>query len=74
MKTYSIDYIIHFTSKPQESHTIKVKNSMSDLHAKVKLEDYLKRKHKDFEKLVVVSCTEDIFSIFGDIFNKVKPK
>lgn len=41
---------------------------MSDLHAKVKLEDYLKRKHKDFEKLVVVSCTEDIFSIFGDIF------
>ena len=68
MKTYSIDYIIHLKGKSQESHTIKVKNSMSDLHAKIKLEDYLKRKHKDFEKLVVVSCTEDIFSIFGDIF------
>lgn len=68
MKTYLIDYILHLKGKPQESHTIKVKNSMSDLHAKVKLEDYLKRKHKDFEKLVVVSCTEDIFSIFSNAF------
>jgi len=69
MKTFETQYIIYFTNKPQESHTIKVKNCMSDLHAKVKLEDYLKRKHKDFEKLVVVSCVKDIFSIFGGLFN-----
>ncbi len=38
---------------------------MSDLHAKVKLETWLKKKHPDFKKLVVLSCEE----YFKDLFD-----
>ena len=47
---------------------------MSEVHAQVRLENYLKEKYINFKKLIVKECKEDfmgmsdIFSQFGDIF------
>lgn len=70
MKTFLIKYGIYFTNGKYESHEIKIKNCMSDLHAKIKLEEYLKKKYSNFKKLVVYSCTNNFGfeNIFGDIF------
>lgn len=46
---------------------IKVSNCASGVHAQVRLEDYLKRKYINFEKLVVLECKEDPASIFSDL-------
>lgn len=56
--------------------TIKVKNCMSDFHAKIKLEGYLKRHYPNFERLQVNRCNEDglndLFKNFSDIFGNFK--
>ena len=64
-KVFLITYDIYFTNGKYESHTIKVKNCMSEIHSKVKLEDYLKKKHSNFHKLVINKCVNDIFGIFS---------
>jgi len=64
--TYLINYGVYFSDGHYESNTMRVKNCMSDLHAKVKLEDYLKRNHANFQRLVVYKCYPDLF---GGIFN-----
>lgn len=53
---------------------IKVKNCMSDIHAKVKLEKYLKKKYKYFYNLEIISCDEVNDEFIGDegILNKLK--
>jgi hypothetical protein len=48
---------------------MKVKNCMSELHAKIKLEEYLKKKYDNFQRLVVYSATEDFVSLFGNSDN-----
>jgi hypothetical protein len=49
--------------------TIKVKNKVNQLDAKVKLEIYFKKKYPKMGKLIVESCIEDnLFSFLGDIF------
>jgi hypothetical protein len=79
MKTYVIDYKVYYTDNTvSQEHTIKIKNCDNDIHAKVRLEGYLIKKHKDkFKSLHVIRCNEDymgIFSMlginnpFGDIF------
>jgi hypothetical protein len=68
-KTFHISYGIYFTDGNYESHTMKVKNCMSEIHSKVKLEDYLKKKHSNFQKLVIFKCTNDFFGLF-DMFGK----
>jgi hypothetical protein len=51
---------------------MKVKNCLSDLHAKIKLEGFLKKKHHNFQRLQVIRCNEDneIFSMLDQIFGK----
>lgn len=71
-ETYIIDYGIYFNNSHYESHTIKVKNCMSDLHAKIKLEEYLKNKHSNFSKLVVYKCYVDFLGM-SEIFGKNNP-
>lgn len=71
-ETFVIEYDIYFTNKNKESHTTKVKNCLSELHAKVKLEDYLKKKNNNFSSLVVHKCTKDFFGIFN-VFGKDNP-
>ena len=69
MKTFVIKYEIWFKDGSKVlNKEMKVKNCMSSVHAQVKLEEYLAKKHGDFDRLVVESCQEDIFSTFGDIF------
>jgi hypothetical protein len=72
-KTYLIKYSISFTDNSSlAGKEMKVKNCMSDLHAKIKLEEFLKKKHLKFKILVVESCREDIddiFEQFGKIFD-----
>ena len=72
-KTFVIDYDIYFTNRNKESHIMKVKNCMGELHAKLKLDEYLKKKHNNFQSMVVTKCVEDIFSMFGDMFGKDNP-
>ena len=64
-KVFLIDYCVYFTDGKFESHTMKVKNCMSEIHSKIKLEDYLKKKHSNFQKLVINKCVDDIFGIFS---------
>ena len=72
MKTYRVEYGVYFGEERYESHTTKVKNCMSELHAKSKLEDWLKKKYSDFQRLVVYKCNEDIGSMF-DFMGKNNP-
>ena len=55
--------------------TTKVKNCMDDIHAKVKLESYLKKHHPTFLRMEVVSCKPFLPGMpdfFNDIFNGFK--
>ena len=51
---------------------IIVKNKSNELIAKCSLEDYLKRKHGDsFRQLIITRCVPDYFggaNIFNDLF------
>lgn len=72
-ETFIIEYKIYFTLKPPQIHETKIKNCMGELHAKIKLEDWLKKKHSDFKQLEVIKCEKDVFGLFGDIFGKNNP-
>ena len=63
-RTYKISYTVHFTDRAPESRVTRVKNCDGEMHAKVKLDDYLKRKNATFDRLVVDSCEYDVSSIF----------
>ena len=71
MKTYKIDYEIYFKNGTHEhKKPMKIHNCIGELHAKVRLEEFLKKKYPKFEKLVVFSCKDDInmknfFDMFG---------
>lgn len=47
---------------------MKVKNCLSDLHSKIKLESFMKKKFANFNKLVVTDCQKGLPDIFGDFF------
>jgi hypothetical protein len=67
-KKFQINYqIVYIGGTLSIEKQMKVSNCMSELHAKVKLEDYLKRKYNNFARLIVHSCIEDkLDKIFGD--------
>jgi hypothetical protein len=67
-KTFIIKYEVRFYDIPGLwNKEIKVKNCMSMLHAKVKLETWIKGKYKNFQCLIVKDCKEA--SDMGDLFN-----
>lgn len=58
------------------SGQFKVKNKSTEFEAKCSFEEYLKRKHTNFGRLVITKCDEEnLFkSILGDInFGKTNP-
>lgn len=63
-QSFVIDYGLYFTDNRYESHQIIVKNCDNEFHAKIKLEDYLKKKHPLFQRLVVHKCMMDFMGIF----------
>jgi hypothetical protein len=75
-KTFIIKYEVRFYDIPGLwDKEIKVKNCMSILHAKVKLETWLKGKYRNFQCLVVKDCREekndfeDLLKSYSDIFD-----
>ncbi len=59
-----MDYIIQYSAlnvfgNVLKQGKMKVKNKLSELHAKSSLDDYFKRKYQDFDKLIVYKCVED---------------
>lgn len=73
-KTFVIDYNI-FYKNGSYSHPspMRIKNCLSELHAKSRLEDFLKRNNPTFSRLVVLSCkTPPIGSMF-DFLGKNNP-
>ena len=65
---FRIKYILVLENR-EEPHEIKVKNKESKMEAMVKLEDYLKRHHPDFKRMIVKDCSQDLTDMFGGIFN-----
>lgn len=62
---FIIDYYVSLEDLTLYDKQIKVKNKDNELMAKCSLEDYLRRKHGNkFRKLVITKCKEDI-----DLFN-----
>jgi hypothetical protein len=74
MPTYIIRYDIYCNRNLFGKET-RVKNCQSELHAKVKLNEYCK-KHPGFTHIIIHSCREDNASTdFLDFFNNiVNPK
>jgi len=67
------NYIIKYEVIDNNGNTLKfdpmkVKNCLDSIHAQVKLENYLKKKVINFNKLVVHTCTKS--NSFNDIFSK----
>jgi hypothetical protein len=74
-RTYTIDYRVYFKERLYQTHTMKIKNCLSEAHAKVRLEQYLQKKYYDFESLVVTSCKVSTgLELFDDIFGNFTNK
>lgn len=70
---YRIKYNIVLYSEILYDKEIIVKNKNNELIARCSLEDYLKRKHGDsFRQLIITKCIPDLFvgakNIFNDLF------
>lgn len=71
-KTFILDYEIHFKDGHRDvGKKMRIKNCMGELHAKIRLEGFMKLLHqRTFDKIVVFSCMEDkpmggLFDLFG---------
>lgn len=72
MKAYTIKYDVHCAIQNFFGKEIIVKNCMSELHAKTKLDDFCKKKYgTEYQYIIVISCTEkiDLGNIFGNGFS-----
>lgn len=69
---YRIKYNVVLYNETLYDKEIIVKNKSNELTAKCSLEDYLKRKHGDsFRQLIITRCTPDNFggfNIFDNLF------
>ena len=67
--TYLIDYDLYSNTGDliKKGGVISVKNKDSEQEAREGLEKYLRKKNKDFGKLIINSCTEENF--MQDFFN-----
>ena len=70
-KSYTIKYEVHCKLQNFFNKEIIVKNCMTEMHAKAKLDDYCKKKHGiEYQCIIVTSCKEkiDLGNIFGNGF------
>ena len=74
-KAYLIEYTCYDASGiVLKSGKIRVKNQDNRFVAQYNLEDYLRKKHNTFARLVIYSCKEDERMYAGDfmsIFNDI---
>ena len=70
-KSFIIKYEVHCKLQNFFNKEIIVKNCMSEMHAKAKLDDYCRKKHGvEYQCIIVLSCKEDYLGAFGDVFGK----
>lgn len=64
---FLVKYNIIYTDGTSESKLIRINNCDSQLHAKVRLDDYLQRNYPLYSRLEVINCVEDnaLFQMFG---------
>ena len=72
-KKYHIKYKVKCVYENHFNKEMIVKNCMSELHARVKLNEYCSKKYKEYVCIIITECKEetDLLSGFGDIFGKV---
>lgn len=46
---------------------------MSELHAKIKLKDFVKKKYSEFDYIIIISCKEEGSSFFDDLLGNNNP-
>ena len=69
MNIYNIEYICYASDGRRLAHgKIRAKNMRDSIEAQVEFEKFLKRRHKDFGRLEVISCKEDLPEIFSEMF------
>ena len=69
-KTYIIKYKV-VTKFVIGEGTMKVHKCLDGIHAKAKLERYLSDRKVGFERLIVISCEEDVMSMFDGMFRDI---
>jgi hypothetical protein len=69
--TYLLTYGYYLSSGQYISSKMRIKRCMSDLHAKIRLEQYLEKNVLGFSRLVVYTCAPDTPNPFGDIFGDI---
>ena len=62
--TYIIHYGMYYGADKYKSGKMKIKNCLSEAHAKVKLEKFLIKKTEGFKNMVVYACTLDDLGFF----------
>ena len=71
-KSYIIKYEVHCKFQNFFNKEMIIKNCISEIHAKSKLDDFCKKKYGlEYQFIVTSSCKEDLgLGAFGDIFGK----
>ena len=71
-KSYIVKYEVHCKLQNFFNKEIIIKNCISEMHAKAKLDDFCRKKHGiEYQCIIVLSCKEDSgLGAFGDIFGK----
>jgi hypothetical protein len=72
-KSYTIKYDVHCVLQNFWKKEMIIKNCMSEMHAKSKLDDYCSKKYGvEYQFIIVTSCVEkfDFNDSFENIFGK----
>ena len=70
-KNYRVKYTVKCSYENFFGKEMIVKNCWSELHAKVKLNDYCSQRYKEYVCVVITECKEETdLSGFDDIFGK----
>ncbi len=75
-KTFIIDYtVVSNNGKIVERKKVRAKRKFNAFEAQVKLEEFLKKKHDNFGKMVVHSCNEENYfeQLLNNVFNSTIP-
>lgn len=69
-KKFRIKYNVHCLLQNFFDKEIVIKECMSEMHAKVKLNEYCKKNYTEFCYIIIKFCKEEdsIGDLFGDIF------
>lgn len=74
--TFIIEYTcLSKSGKVLQDGKMRVKNKATKFEAQASFEEFLKKKHQDFGRLIIIKCTEefDLFKNLGDIFGGENP-